>query len=78
MDYFSRNWQELIGYLASVFIILSMMQHHITRVRLFMMAGCLTFMVYGYLIDAIPVMIANGMIFAVTVFYFVKSLTKPA
>lgn len=72
MDWIAANWEELLGYLAPVFIILSMMQSNITRIRILMICGCMTFVIYGYLIDAMPVVVANGLITVVTAFYLFK------
>lgn len=72
MDWLTENWKELVGYLAPVFIIFSMMQHNITLVRIWMICGCLTFVVYGLLIDAMPVVVANGLIAGVTACYLFK------
>lgn len=78
MDWIVAHWEELLGYLAPVFIILSMMQHNLTRIRIFMILGCITFVAYGYLIDAMPVVVANLLIGIVTVFYLIKSKFKVA
>jgi hypothetical protein len=66
-------WKELIGYLAPVFIVLSMMQSNVKKIRLLMIAGCVVFVVYGVLVEAWPVTIANLMIGSVTLFYFIRA-----
>jgi hypothetical protein len=72
MELFTNNWEETFGYLAPVFIVLSMMQQNLTYVRIFMILGCITFIIYGYLIDAMPVVVANALICSVTTFYLLK------
>jgi len=67
------NWQELIGYLAPVFIVLSMMQSNVKKIRILMIAGCITFVIYGVLVSAWPVVVANALIGVVTGFYLFKS-----
>ena len=62
--------------MAPVFIILSMMQDNLTRVRIYMICGCTTFVIYGLVIDALPVVLANFMIGAVTFWYLVKGNSK--
>lgn len=66
-------WKELIGYLAPVFIVLSMMQSHVKNIRLLMIAGCAAFVIYGTLVEAWPVVAANAIIGIVTGFYLVRS-----
>ncbi|GEM_PF-2121500 len=74
MDWLVENWKELVGYLAPVFIILSMSRSNVKEIRLYMIAGCLTFVVYGALVGAWPVVVANALIGLVTGFYFLKDL----
>ncbi len=66
-------WKEAIGYLAPVFIVLSMAQSNLRLVRLLMLAGCLTFVVYGVVVEAWPVVVANALIGIVTLYYLVRS-----
>jgi len=67
------DWQELIGYLAPVFIVLSMMQSNVRKIRLLMIAGCIVFVIYGTLVQAWPVVVANALIGLVTLYYLLKS-----
>ncbi len=66
-------WKEFIGYLAPVFIVLSMIQSNVKKIRLFMIAGCVVFVIYGILVEAWPVAVANAIIGIVTSFYFIRS-----
>ncbi len=66
-------WKEFIGYLAPVFIVLSMIQSNVKKIRLFMIAGCVVFVIYGILVEAWPVTVANAIIGIVTLFYFIRS-----
>ncbi|NGX57392.1 MAG: hypothetical protein K940chlam3_00283 [Chlamydiae bacterium] len=63
------SWQELIGYLAPVFVVLSMMQSNVKKIRWLMIGGCLTFVIYGTLVQAWPVVVANALIGIVTAYY---------
>lgn len=72
MNFIFENWKEFIGYLAPLFVILSMTRSHLKEVRIYMIFGCITFIVYAILIQAWPVAIANGMIGGVTLFYFCR------
>lgn len=72
MDWIMSHWKELVGYLAPVFIILSMMQENLRWIRIYMILGCLTFVIYGFLVDAMPVVVANALIGIVTAIYYYK------
>ena len=53
---------ELIGYLASVLVALSLTMRSILRLRLINLLGAAFFTVYGLLITAYPVAFLNGLI----------------
>lgn len=52
-------WVEVIGYVASGLIILSITQKSILRLRLLGLAGGLIFLVYALLIEAYPIAAVN-------------------
>ena len=65
---------ELIGYLASVLILISLMMSSILRLRLINMVGAAGFSLYGLLIGAYPVAVLNGIIVVVNAYYLVRIL----
>lgn len=65
---------ELIGYVASALIAVSMMLSSILRLRLINLAGALAFTVYGILIGAIPVAILNGLIVVVNAHFLLRMM----
>ncbi|MDD2564650.1 MAG: YgjV family protein [Salinivirgaceae bacterium] len=65
------NWTdfyELIGYLASVIIIISMMMSSLVKLRIVNLTGALLFSIYGFLIGALPVGILNGFVVLVNLY----------
>lgn len=60
---------ELIGYLASLLILVSMTMANIVRLRVFNLLGAITFTVYGLLINSIPVAATNAFIIGINVYY---------
>lgn len=52
----------LIGYLGSALVVASLTMRSIMRLRLIGLAGALTFVAYGYLIDAWPIVLTNVVI----------------
>lgn len=76
MNALMANWKELVGYLAPVFIVLSMMQSNILYIRIYMLLGCVTFVLYGIFVEAWPVVIANFIIGVVTFYFLIRSLYK--
>src|SRR3954468_14081732 len=70
----SRQWLELLGYLASVLVAVSLMMSRIMRLRLINLAGSLAFAIYGFLIGAYPVAVVNAFICLINLFYLWKML----
>ncbi len=67
---------ELIGYLASVLIVLSFAMKSVVRLRIVSFIGCIAFVIYGSFIGAIPVVISNAIIAALNAWYLYQEFTK--
>ncbi|PKD44158.1 YgjV family protein [Rhodohalobacter barkolensis] len=63
---------ELIGYLASLLVAISLMMSAIVKLRIINLIGSLTFTIYGVLINAWPVAFMNAFIVFVNLYYLVK------
>ena len=55
----------LIGYFGSALVVASLTMRSIIKLRIIGLAGALTFIVYGYLIDAWPIVLTNVVILAI-------------
>ena len=60
---------ELIGYIASGVVAVSLMMSNISRLRWLNLFGSLAFMVYGLLVHAYPVAAVNGFVVLVDAYY---------
>jgi len=69
MEILGVSGTELIGYLASLFVLLSFLMRNITTLRYVNSIGCLFFVAYGALLDSWPVIITNVAIVLVNVYY---------
>ena len=67
---------QIIGYIASVIIALSMTINSIVKFRWVNLVGALTFSTYGFLIGALPVAFLNGFIVSVDLFYLYRIYSK--
>lgn len=63
------TWVEFIGYSASVLVAVSLMMVNIKHLRWINLTGAITFSVYGYLISAYPVLVVNGWIACVNLYF---------
>lgn len=67
---------QWLGYVASAVIATSMTMSSIVKFRWINLAGASMFCTYGFLIDAIPVCLLNGMIIIVDIYYLVNIYIK--
>ncbi|MEX2550540.1 MAG: hypothetical protein WD638_09950 [Nitriliruptoraceae bacterium] len=63
---------ELIGYLASALIVLSLLMASLFKLRVVNLIGAIVFTAYGLLIDSLPVVLTNASIVAIDVFYLTR------
>lgn len=69
---------ELVGYLASALIVVSLLMTSILRLRLIGLVGAITFTAYGVLIGAYPIAVANGSIILIHLFHLRRMLSDRA
>jgi hypothetical protein len=66
------NWIELIGYIGSGLIAISMMMGNIWRLRWLNLIGGVVFTTYGVLLQSAPVALLNGFIVAINVYHLIQ------
>jgi hypothetical protein len=69
---------EMLGYLASVFVAVSLMMRSLTRLRVINLIGALLFTAYGLIISAYPVAAVNAFIVLVNIYYLQQSFKVTA
>lgn len=65
---------ELLGYLASGLIVLSLVMSSLLRLRVINLVGAAVFALYGVLIGSVPVVVTNGAIVVINVVYLARLL----
>lgn len=63
---------ELVGYAASALVVLSLTMTSVVRLRVISLAGSLTFVAYGILIESVPIMITNASIAVINVWFLAR------
>lgn len=63
------NYIEIIGYIGSVLVAISLMMKNIFYLRRINFLGAATFASYGLMVGAIPVFVLNGFIALVDIYY---------
>ncbi|MGL1894158.1 MAG: hypothetical protein OCD02_21190 [Spirochaetaceae bacterium] len=66
------NNVEIIGYIASILVAISLTMSQILKLRVINTVGCVAFSIYGYFVGAFPVMIVNAFIACINVYYLIK------
>jgi len=67
-DLFSNT--ELVGYLASLLLIISFLMKNIRTLRLVNSLGCIAFIAYGFLLQTSwPIIITNAFIVGANIYY---------
>ncbi|RAJ13410.1 uroporphyrinogen decarboxylase [Olleya aquimaris] len=73
MELFGITLTEYIGYLASLFVLLSFTMKDIKKLRVVNMIGCLLFVAYGFLMPSLrvgfPIILTNVAICCVNFYY---------
>ena len=71
-EYFSTT--EIIGYLASLAVLISFLLKDLTKLRLVNMIGCFLFILYGFMLAiSWPIIITNSAIILVNAYYVFQS-----
>lgn len=70
---------DFIGYAASIFVVLSfLIKENIVYIRLTNLIGCVLFVIYGFLIDSIPIILPNAFLVFVQIYYVIKTKKSKA
>ncbi len=72
--------ENIIGYAASLFIVVSFIVKELRMVRIINIIGCLLFVIYGYLLNQNwPIIIPNAILLFIHAYHLIfvpKQLTK--
>lgn len=66
---FDLSATELVGYAASALVVLSLTMTSVVRLRMISLAGSLTFVGYGVLIESVPILITNASIAVINIWF---------
>ena len=69
---------EMLGYMASVFVAISLMMRSVTKLRVINLIGAVLFTAYGLVIAAYPVAVVNGFIVLVNIYYLQQTWRETA
>lgn len=69
------TWVDIVGYLASALIVLSLTMKSLVKLRMISLVGCLVFVAYGVLIASWPVAIANAVMAVINLAHLRRELS---
>lgn len=67
-----RSIIEIIGYLATITVAVSLSLKNFKRLRIYNLIGSLAFCIYAIMISALPVAIVNGYIVLINIYFLYK------
>ncbi len=67
--------KELVGYLASVLLVVSLSLRNDLKFRWTNAAAATTFVIYGLLIDSMPITVTNAAVLLINIYYLYKIYT---
>jgi hypothetical protein len=67
---------QVVGYVASLIIAISMTMNSIVKFRWINLIGAITFSIYGFVLEAYPVGVLNAFIVSVDLYYLYKIYSK--
>lgn len=53
------NWVEVVGYVASALVVISLAMTSVVRLRVISLVGSVTFVAYGLMLPSVPIIITN-------------------
>ena len=62
----------IAGYVASLLLAISLLVNNDLKFRWLNTGGCLAFIVYGILINALPIILTNSILFLINTFHLIK------
>ena len=68
------NGQELVGYVASALVVVSLSMTSVVRLRVISLAGSIAFVVYGVLIESVPIIVTNAAIACLNIWFLSREL----
>lgn len=73
---FNTPWIEWVGYAASLMIAISLLMTNVIKLRMLNTVGCLLFVIYGFIVGAYPVAVANLAIIFINLYHLYKLYDK--
>ncbi|OEJ99411.1 hypothetical protein A8C32_06280 [Flavivirga aquatica] len=70
------NWIEILGYVASLFIAISIMMNSIVKLRVVNLIGAFLLGIYGVFISSVPVILLNFFIVLTNIYFLYKNIKK--
>lgn len=66
-------WIELIGIVATVFVLLSFLMKDLKKVRIINIVGAILFVLYGVLIGALATWLLNGILVVIHIVFLIRA-----
>ena len=74
----SQTWIEMIGYLGSALVVVSMLMSSVVRLRVINTIGSVIFAVYALIIRSYPTALMNAFLVGINVYHLLRLRNKEA
>lgn len=65
---------EIVGYLASLFIMLSLLMTSVLKLRWYLLLGNIIYVAYGYMIQSMPILLLNAINAFINIYFIYQAL----
>ena len=72
---FEFSGVEVVGYVASLLVVISLTMASVVRLRILSLLGAITFVIYGLLIGSPPIVLTNAAIVVINVWFLGKEFS---
>ncbi|MEP1489706.1 MAG: uroporphyrinogen decarboxylase [Algibacter sp.] len=72
MEFLGISLVDWVGYAAMSTVLVSFLMKSVTKLRIVNTFGCLLFVVYGYMLQSMPIIVTNTAIFCINIYYLIK------
>jgi len=63
---------EIWGYISMIVVVVSMLMKNIKKLRLLNTVACSMFVIYGFVLNAYPIVIMNLIVIGINIFRLIK------
>lgn len=72
IQFLATNWKEIVGIIASLFVLAAFLFKDIVWVRIIDCIGAIIYLIYGILINSISIIVLNSVLIIIQIYNLIK------